>query len=91
MLNEAFPSESKKPLDLSTLPATFLLDGTQTAEALDVTTGTLEVWRSTGRYNLPYVKVGRKVRYRAGDLREFLENRTRTHTGQIIPADSKEA
>jgi len=84
-------AQNAQPLDLSTLPATFLLDDIQAAKLLDVTQGTLCVWRSTGRYNLPYVKVGRKVRYRAGDLREFLENRTRTHTGQIIPADSREA
>ena len=38
---------------------------------LGVTTTTLAIWRSTGRYHLPYVKMGRLVRYKMGDLREF--------------------
>jgi hypothetical protein len=41
---------------------------------------TLSVWRSTDRYNLKYVKVGRCVRYCMRDLRQFLASRTRTHT-----------
>lgn len=45
---------------------------------LDVTPGTLSVWRSTGRYALPFLKVGRKVRYRRVDLLAWLEKRTRS-------------
>lgn len=46
--------------------------------------GTLSVWRSTDRYpSLKYIKVGRYVRYRMGDLRAFVESRTCTHTGMI--------
>lgn len=37
---------------------------------------TLEVWASTNRYGLPYVKVGRSVRYRLSDLERWLEERT---------------
>jgi predicted site-specific integrase-resolvase len=76
--------QTKTPLDIQSLALSFLLDDSQAAAILDVTTGTLSVWRSTGRYALPYVKVGRKVRYRAGDLKAFLEKRTRTHTGQGV-------
>lgn len=54
-----------------------LCDDKAAAEILDVTPGTLSVWRSTGRYNLPFVKVGRKVRYRKSDLLAWLEKRTR--------------
>jgi hypothetical protein len=32
---------------------------------------TLAVWRCIGRYNLPYLKIGRLVRYRQSDLRRF--------------------
>jgi excisionase family DNA binding protein len=53
-----------------------LLDEVQAAAALDVTPGTLAVWRSTGRYKLPFIKVGRKVRYRRADLEAWLEART---------------
>jgi hypothetical protein len=55
-----------------------LLDEKQAAAKLDVTPGTLSVWRSTGRYALPFVKVGRKVRYRLCDLDSWLEKRTRS-------------
>ncbi|MCB1506867.1 MAG: helix-turn-helix domain-containing protein [Hyphomicrobiaceae bacterium] len=54
-----------------------LLDERAAAAVLDVAPGTLSVWRSTGRYNLPFLKVGRKVRYRRGDLLAWLEARTR--------------
>ena len=39
-----------------------LLDDHAAAALLDVSPGTLSVWRSTGRYNLPFLKIGRKVR-----------------------------
>lgn len=54
-----------------------LLDEVQAAEHLQVSPGTLSVWRSTGRYQLPFLKVGRKVRYRLSDLDAWLESRTR--------------
>jgi excisionase family DNA binding protein len=53
-----------------------LLDEAKTAEVLGVTKGTLQVWRSTKRYPLPYVKVGRSVRYRMSDIEAFLQQRT---------------
>lgn len=54
-----------------------LLDERQAAKFLNVTPGTLSVWRSTGRYRLPFLKVGRKVRYRRADLLAWLESRAR--------------
>lgn len=54
-----------------------LLDEKQAADYLTVTPGTLSVWRSTGRYCLPFVKVGRRVRYRLSDLDAWLEARSR--------------
>ena len=48
------------------------------ADKLEVTTKTLAVWRCEGRYNLPYIKVGRLVRYRRSDVLAFLASRTRT-------------
>lgn len=35
-----------------------LLDERAAAEILDLKPGTLSIWRSTGRYPLPYVKIG---------------------------------
>lgn len=54
-----------------------LLSEREAAAVLDVAPGTLSVWRSTGRYPIPFVKVGRKVRYRQADLEKWLESRTR--------------
>lgn len=30
-------------------------------------------WRSTGEHNIPFIKIGRNVRYRTKDLREWIE------------------
>lgn len=46
------------------------------AKYLGVVENTLSVWRSTGRYDLPYIKVGRLVKYRLSDLQEFLARNT---------------
>lgn len=48
----------------------------QAAEYLGVKQATLDVWASTKRYNLKYIKVGRLVRYRQEDLEQFLNDRT---------------
>lgn len=45
------------------------------AEYLSVSPNTLAVWASTGRYQLNFIKVGRKVRYRRSDLNKFLLQR----------------
>lgn len=59
------------------------VDDKQAADVLGVRPNTLAVWRSTGRYNLPYLKVGRLVKYRISDLAEFLASRTASHTGEV--------
>jgi len=51
------------------------LNTTQAAEFLGVTIGTLEVWRCSKRYPIPYLKCGRLVRYRRSDLIAWLESR----------------
>lgn len=57
---------------------TDLVDETEAAEILDVVPGTLQVWRSTGRYNIPFIKIGRKVRYSRTALNAWIESRTRS-------------
>lgn len=49
----------------------------EAAAYLGVKPTTLQIWRSTNRYPLPYIKVGRLVRYRLSDLDAFLTQRTR--------------
>ena len=48
----------------------------EAAEYLGVKPTTLQVWRSTKRYPLEYVKVGRLVRYRQSALDAFAQART---------------
>ncbi len=57
-----------------------LLTRKETADFLGVTEGTLAVWKTTRRYPLPVVKVGRLVRYRESDLIKFLEIMTDPQT-----------
>jgi excisionase family DNA binding protein len=68
---------TRKPCSTSQSCGADLLDDKAAANLLDVSPGTLSVWRSTGRYALPFLKVGRKVRYRRSDLLAWLESRTR--------------
>ncbi len=46
----------------------------QAANYIGVTTGTLAVWATTGRYDLPFYKIGRLVYYSRNDLDTFLAN-----------------
>ena len=50
-----------------------LLTPDEVADLLDVSVQTLASWRSSGRYDLPYVKIGRLVRYRGSAVDEFLD------------------
>ncbi len=51
-----------------------MLDRREAAAFLSITIGTLATWKYAKRYSLPYIKVGRHVRYRASDLINFLES-----------------
>ena len=47
----------------------------QASIVLDVKPATLCNWRCTGRYNLPFIKTGRLVRYRVADLAAWIAKR----------------
>lgn len=51
---------------------TDLLTPAQTAKILHVAIGTLAVWRCTARYPLSFVKIGRRVMYKASDVDAFI-------------------
>lgn len=55
-----------------------LLNRKEAAIYLGVNEHTLAVWACVKRYKLPYIKVGRLVKYRRIDLDTFLEDRTIT-------------
>lgn len=50
-----------------------LLTRGETARILGLKEGTLAVWASRGDYRLPFVRLGRAVRYRRCDVEEFIE------------------
>ena len=50
------------------------LNTAQAAELLGLCSNTLAIWRLTKRYALPYLKVGRNIRYLRSDLEAFLQN-----------------
>ena len=58
-----------------------LLTPAEAAERLGIQEQTLAVWRSVGRYDLSFVKVGRSVRYRESVIDAFIEANTVTQTG----------
>ncbi len=58
-----------------------LLTRKEAAEILGTTEGTLAVWATNKRYNLPYVKIGRLVKYKLSDLEVFIERRTVHNNG----------
>ncbi len=51
------------------------IDEKRAAEVLGVKVSTLTNWRTTGRYSLPYIKIGRLVRYRVTDLAQWIAKR----------------
>ena len=51
-----------------------LLTRRQAAEKLNMRPQTLAVWGMTGKY-LPFIKVGRTVRYRLSDIERLIEQR----------------
>lgn len=54
-------------------PIDHLLTTSEAANVLGLPPQTLVNWRCTGRYPLPYIRVGRLIRYRTADLNEWIE------------------
>ena len=56
-----------------------LLTPSEVAEMLGIKVETLQIWRCTQRYNIPYVKIGGRVRYKSSDIDDFIRIRTVRH------------
>jgi excisionase family DNA binding protein len=52
-----------------------LLTPIEAAAALGLKPQTLATWRIKGRYNLPYYRAGRRIRYKPQDLADWLNSR----------------
>jgi len=57
-----------------------LLTRQEAADMLGLKAQTLAIWASNGRHDLPFIKVGRSVRYRMSDIEQWLASRTATQT-----------
>jgi excisionase family DNA binding protein len=55
-------------------PSNQLLTRKEAAEFLGCKENTLAVWATNKRYNLPFYKVGRLVKYKLNDLENFVFN-----------------
>ena len=50
------------------LDADMLINTEKAAELLSIPAATLTKWRSTGQVKIPFVKIGRQIKYRTTDL-----------------------
>ncbi len=68
--------EIEKRIDqlLQTKNKELTLSRREVAVFLGIQETTLAMWKSTKRYPLPYIKMGNHVRYRIGDLAEFMSS-----------------
>jgi predicted site-specific integrase-resolvase len=55
------------------LDADMLINTEKAAELLSIPAATLTKWRSTGQVKIPFVRIGRQIKYRTTDLKLFIE------------------
>ena len=63
--------EQELSLDLD-----MLTDTEGASSLLAIPPATLIKWRSTGEVRIPYVRIGRQIKYRTSDLKAFIETST---------------
>ena len=65
---------------MSTTAPDKLLTAKEAADRLNVSEGTLRVWRCSNRYHLPFVRLGngKAIRYRREDVERFIAESTVT-------------
>jgi hypothetical protein len=69
-------------LDLDHLPPSSFLTEREVASVLGIQHKTLTTWRHTRAVDIPFLKLGGAVRYRVGDVRNFIEGNMRNPSGQ---------
>ena len=70
--NHPYSEKNQKDINHRARRAPVLLTAEETAEILGVKPQTLAVWRCAKRYRLPYLKLGRSIRYRLDDVESFI-------------------
>ena len=61
---------------MDTFATTPLLTTEQAAQILGIKPRTLVIWRHEGRSELPFIRLGRAVRYRLEDIQSYIERKT---------------
>jgi hypothetical protein len=61
---------SKTPISLND---DLIVNTQEAAQLIRTPEKSLIKWRSTGEHNIPFIKIGRNVRYRTADLRRWIE------------------
>lgn len=69
------PHSARPPIQVGADPNE-LLTRKKTAQLMKLSEHTLAVWSCSGRYDLPYIKIGTSVRYRVADINAWLEARS---------------
>jgi excisionase family DNA binding protein len=64
-----------------------LYSADELAELFGVAASTLARWRRSGEPNLPYVRLGNRIRYRATDIEKFLDDIGGVVDGKDTEAD----
>lgn len=59
-----------------------LITEAEAAELLCIKPQTLAAWRCRATQDLPFVRVGRAIRYRLSDVEDWLARRTQTATAR---------
>ncbi len=76
MFNNSNGQGSSEPMPSSCSRfQSLLLSRKEAAAYLGVAEQTLAIWKTTGRYSLPVVKIGRLAKYRKSDLDAFIASR----------------
>jgi len=76
---------TKRTASVASIPTrSELLNYQEAAEFLRISRGTLENWISTGLYAVPYIRVGRLIRFRPDSLSRWLESKE--HGGAQVTA-----
>src|SRR5262249_23003723 len=77
--------------DLDAMPAGDLLTEVETAAATRLRPATLAAWRKRPDHPLQWVKIGTRVRYRAGSVRQFIASGQRPQVGRPRKQDKDTA
>jgi excisionase family DNA binding protein len=57
---------------------TELFSRAEAAAYLGVAKQTLAIWKCTKRYNLPFIKIGKLVKYKKSDLDQFIADNSQS-------------